>query len=158
MIGYSELDITLCHIGGLALDQKWTVLDALHSVENEGARLELVNKLARHILAEKSMGAKFGEAIGAMRYCKSARNQYAHAHWMVDEHKKLHFASSRSIEWTQNGSISWNGIDVTLLLEQLAYFEYTRRCLMWFEWKLLNPTQNRPFPSHTPQPPRHTPV
>ncbi len=70
VIGYSELDIALCFIGGLALGQKWAVLDALHAIENEGTRLDVISRLVRHIMVAKGHEAKFAEAIGAIRYCK----------------------------------------------------------------------------------------
>jgi hypothetical protein len=158
VIGYSELHITLCHIAGLALGEKWSVLDALQNVDNEGTRLDLVNRLVRHKFAEQNMEAKFGEVIGAMRYCKSVRNQYAHAHWIVDEHNCLCFTSSRGIQWTSEAKIPWKLVTLTLLKEQQVYFEYTRRCLLSFEWALLQPNRKRPFPAHMAQPAKHIPV
>jgi hypothetical protein len=35
--------------------------------------------------ADIGLSDSYNEALGAMRYCKSVRNQYAHSHWREDD-------------------------------------------------------------------------
>ncbi|TGS86693.1 hypothetical protein EN817_17480 [Mesorhizobium sp. M3A.F.Ca.ET.174.01.1.1] len=153
VIGYSELDICLCFIGGLAVGEKWAVLDAIHTIENEGTRLDLVNRLVRHKMVERGFEAKFGEAIGALRFCKGLRNQYAHAQW-VHHSGKLLFTNARDIPWKADGIIRWKSTNLELLKQQEAYFEYTRKCLMWLEAAFAWPERSLVWPEHMDQPPR----
>lgn len=155
VVGYSELDITLCHVAGLALGEKLAVLDALHQVENEGTRLELINRLVRHVFLASGKEAHFAEAIGALRYCKTLRNQFAHAQWK-GENGQLWFTNPKQINWSSGlENITWKATSLDLLKEQEAYFVYTRRCLMSLEWFFIAPKAPRPFPARIPQPKKH---
>lgn len=153
VLGYSELDITLCFVGGLALGQKWAVLSALHALDNESARLDMVNRLVKHVMIERGIDAKFGEAIGAMRHCKKIRNQYAHAQW-IDRNNTLMFASAKDIPWKADGVIQWKVTNFHLLQKQKAYFEYTRKCLIWLEAEFSMPHNPLQWPPHMRQPPK----
>jgi hypothetical protein len=152
VIGYSELDITLCHVGGLALGEKWAVLDALHKIQNEGTRLDVVNRLVRHVFKAKGYEAKFGEAIGAISFCKTIRNQYAHAQWKTGN-GQLWFTNPRRIKWVANGPIEWKPTSLPVLEAQEAYFEYTRKCLMWLEHQWDGLGKHLRWPDHMKQPP-----
>ncbi|RUU97968.1 hypothetical protein EOA79_24065 [Mesorhizobium sp. M1A.F.Ca.IN.020.03.2.1] len=154
VIGYSELDISLCLVGGLALGHKWAVLDALHTIKDEGTRLDVVGRLVRHIMVEKTLEPKFGETIGAMRYCKTVRNQYAHAQW-ANFDGMLRFTSTRDIHWRPDGGpTEWKAVDPVILRAQEAYFEYTRKCLLWLTFALEHPGKAIRWPEHMEQPPK----
>ncbi|TRC98272.1 hypothetical protein FJV76_13160 [Mesorhizobium sp. WSM4303] len=156
VIGYSELDIALCFIGGLALGQKWAVLDALHAIENEGTRLDVISRLIKHVMVARGQDAKFGEAIGALRYCKGVRNQYAHAQW-IHINGMLMFTNPKDIPWKPDGQIHWKITSLALLKSQEAYFEYTRKCLMWLEASFSWLEEPLRWPEHMQQPPRQEP-
>ncbi|TPN53982.1 hypothetical protein [Mesorhizobium sp. B1-1-7] len=154
VIGYSELDISLCFVGGLALGEQFAVLDALHAIDNEGTRLDVVSRLVRHVMVAKGHEAKFAEAIGAMRYCKAVRNQYAHAQW-VHMQGRMMFTNARDISWKPDGKMRWKLIDLALLKTQETYFEYTRKCLLWLEASFKWPDRPILWPEHMQQPPKH---
>jgi hypothetical protein len=152
--GYGELDICLGHVCGLAVGDKYAVLEALNKVSSEQARIEIANSLAKHILEAKGFGTKFGEAVGAINLCRKIRNQYAHAQWLgVDG--KLGFVRAESINWRDKNSIRWSTLTVSVLENQEAYFEYTRKCLIWLEFQLGTPKPSVaiPWPKHMQRPP-----
>lgn len=123
----------------------------LHSIENEGTRLDVVNRLVRHVMVEKGCEAKFGEAIGAMKWCKGIRNQYAHAQW-VKKDGQMMFGKATDMTWQPDASYTWKVINLPLLKLQESYFEYTRKCLMWFELAFSEPSEILDFPEHTAKP------
>ena len=167
--GYGELDITLCHLAGIALGERLVMMDALVSIENEGTRLDLISKLVRHLMVKLEYGNEFGEAIGAMRYCKGVRNQYAHAQWS-EQDGQLFFAKASEIKYSENGYSDLSkrkGITLSLLQEQAAYFSYTRSNLVALEYNLMRaeldlplttPRQTIAFPAHMTKPPKHIPA
>ncbi|WP_143749720.1 hypothetical protein [Mesorhizobium sp. WSM3879] len=151
--GYGELDICLGHVCGLAVGDKFAVLEALNKVSSEQARIEIANSLAKHILEAKGFGTKFGEAVGAINLCRKIRNQYAHAQWTgVDG--KLAFTRTESINWREKDSIRWSTLSLDVLEKQELYFEYTRKCLIWLEFQLGTPTPGVaiPWPKHMHRP------
>lgn len=150
--GYPELDIALCHICGLAIGNKFAVLSALHKVQSEQARIDIANELCRHVLKDMGLEAKFGEAVGAITFCRKIRNQYAHAQW-ASLHGHLAFVRAESVNWKANGVINWSFTSLPVLQAQESYFEYTRKCLLWVEhqWDDLGP--NLKWPEHMRRPP-----
>lgn len=150
--GYPELDICLCHVCGLALGNKFAVLGALHKVTSAQTRIEMANQLCRHVFEKINMAAKFGEAIGAITYCRKVRNQYAHAQWASLD-GRLAFLRAENVNWTPTGKLHWSFTSLPVLQQQESYFEYTRKCLMWLEALWGSPEANLQWPEHIRQPP-----
>lgn len=154
VLGYSELDIMFCHVGGLALGNKSVVMDALHKIQNEGTRIDVVSRLVRHVFSTPEKSAQFGETLGAIKFCKTVRNQYAHAKW-GDDGNGLIFFNAHDANWLNADPFAWKATNLALLKEQEAYFEYTRKCLLALEWELSYPNDSRTFPPHMQQPKKH---
>jgi hypothetical protein len=150
--GYPELDMCLCHVCGLAIGNKFAVLSALHKVTSEQARIDIANELCRHVFEEKGWAAKFGEAVGAITYCRKVRNQYAHSQWM-SLHGHLAFVSAEKINWHTHGKIRWAFTSLAVLRAQESYFEYTRKCLMWLEHQWDSLGDHLKWPEHMRRPP-----
>ena len=153
VVGYPDLDLALCSICGLALGNRQAVLEALHKVTSEQARIEMANSLAKHVLKELELSAKFGECIGAITHCRKIRNQYAHAQWM-SYNGFLHFLRAENVNFNRPfEEIKWKSTSIGVLKDQLSYFEYARECLVWIEHKLAVPGKALQWPQHMRQPP-----
>jgi len=133
------------------MGNKEAALNALHKVESEGLRIEMVNALTRHIFIKNGVEAEFGETIGAIRYCRKVRNQYTHAQWKSED-GRLCFAQIRGYNWEGPQFLNWNTTGLALLREQEAYFEYTRKYILGHEWILDHPDLSAEWPQHLPKP------
>jgi hypothetical protein len=150
--GYPELDMCLCHLCGLAIGNKFAVLSALHKVTSEQARIDISNELCRHVFEQRGLSAKFGEAVGAITYCRKIRNQYAHAQW-ISLHDHLAFVRADNITWQKFETIPWSSTSLSVLTAQESYFEYTRKCLMWLEHQWDSLGGHLKWPEHMHRPP-----
>lgn len=152
VVGYAELDLSLCHVCGLALGNKLAVINALHAVTSEQARIDIANRLCRHVFEERKLESKFGDAVGAMDYCRKVRNQYAHSQW-ADLDGKLAFIRADNVNWKPGGSMPWKFTNLPILQSQESYFAYTRNCLLYLERQWTMPGTRPKWPTHIPQPP-----
>src|SRR5437764_15054804 len=57
----------------------------------KGARIEVADAIARPAFTKIGLGAKWGNAIGPARHCRTIRNQYAHCHWRKFDDGVLRF-------------------------------------------------------------------
>ena len=137
VLGYSELDFTLCHAVGLALNDKWTVMNALHSLKQEAARLDIIEHLARGSFEKLGILPEFTESIFAMRYCRARRNTYAHATWIIENREmpnpKFRFTDLTEAVWPTK--LKTKVLDLPLIKLQEAYFDYTKACVLFLEAK-----------------------
>ena len=79
------------------------------------------------------MSPKLKESIAAVTYCKSIRNQYAHAHFEGIQKKHGLFFSTMDEAKLDDFKFNFffRHIDVPLLKKQEAYFEYAIACLQF---------------------------
>lgn len=129
VVGYPELDIQLCMVCGLAMANRQIFLEALHKIESESVRIEVANALCRKVFIDKGLEAQFGEAIGAMRYCRKIRNQYSHTQF-ADLNNLLCFTQADKVNWIAGTTITFHATSLDVLQAQESYFEYTRKCLI----------------------------
>ena len=155
IIGYGELELSFAHIAGIALDQKYAVLEACHSIRSEGARLKLIDALAHASFTEKSLSGEYDLTHKAMKYCLKVRNQYAHAQW-GDFGKRLNFTNPEEAFRRPLRPVKWTPVSRALLEKQEAYFDNTRHWLVYLEVTLDARGKRRqtqfPIPPKMPQP------
>lgn len=162
VIGYGELDISFSLIAGLAINHKYAVLEACHSVRSEEGRLKIAKALAADAFIEGGLGREYEIAERGMRFCLKIRNQFAHAQW-GDFPDGLKFTNPESSFSRPLKPIEWKLITIDLLKSQEAFFENTRMWLIYLEMVLsartknqipyLNkPTEKTPPNPHSPRP------
>jgi len=168
VIGYGELDVSFSHIAGLAINHKYAVLEACHSVRSEEGRLKIAKALAADAFNERGLRREYAITERGMRFCLKIRNQFAHAQW-GDFPDGLKFTNPESAFSRPLKPIEWKLITLDLLRAQEAFFENTRMWLIYLEMVVASrvknqipylnkpPEMNLPNP-HNPQPtPGRTP-
>lgn len=156
VIGYSELDLGICHASGLILNNRWSVLAALHSLRQEAARLDIIEHLTRAPFAAAGLGAEFEETLQSLKHCRSIRNKYAHATWNIDDTATPHvllFADITNTDWT-NAKPKFVRTSLVLIQAQEAFFDYTKGCVLFLETRAKGQS-HQSMPPKIPQPLQH---
>lgn len=167
LAGYSELEIVLLYAVQGVRDSFDDVFKAMYRTRGEKQRIEIADALARHEFVQIGLGDQFAAAIGVMQYCRQIRNQFAHCAWYGDASGYLKFTALEEAARENTKRENWKDLtirrlDVALLMQQLAYFEYVHDLLTWLKYEALRITKagRNPFPvPATPKarPPLHTP-
>jgi hypothetical protein len=134
LAAYGEIEFALMGLLAEALfdGEVQDALRVLFRVHGEGPRITVCDALLRKTFQKYDLGSKWELALGAIRLCKSIRNNYAHCHWQI-RREKLCFldldldARSRAEEI----SITWKIIDEPLVRHQVQYMGYALDLLYW---------------------------
>lgn len=132
IIGYGELELSFAHIAGIALKQKYAVLEACHSIRSEGARLKLIDALAHEVFAKEGLSSEYEATHRAMNFCLKVRNLYTHAQWGELE-TGLNFTNPEEVFTRPLKPVRWTPVSLELLEKQEAYFDNTRQWLLYLE-------------------------
>jgi hypothetical protein len=163
LIAYGEIEFALLGCLNAALDQDMdTSTRILFRVRGESARIGVADAILRPTFAKIGLSGQWGNAIGAVRHCKSIRNQFAHCHWWSDDKEAhLRFLNLDAASDSPEGEVRVNlePIDLVVLRGQKQYFEYALDWLYFLEDELgkktgaQRPSRNRVAPKSIPQPP-----
>jgi hypothetical protein len=126
LIAYGEIEYALLGCLRNVLDDDiHTATRILFRVQGESARIEVSDAIMRPAFTKVGLGHKWGNAIGAARICKNIRNQYAHCHWHL-QNGNLNFLNLDVVSRSPEGPIgvAFIKLDISLLEEQLTYYEY----------------------------------
>jgi hypothetical protein len=163
--GYGELEFDLCTCLGVTIGDDNAALRALFRARGEDARINIADALMRKKYAAAKITDHYDTMLGALRFCKSARNQYAHSHWFDGKHEGLFFMdleiASKSSALT-TPMVPFYHVDLPLLRQQARYFWYTSGILqfLWREYeKQTGKVSSHTFRMPPPlgQPPLHNP-
>jgi hypothetical protein len=140
---FGELELTYSMIAGTALQNQTLALRAIYRGRSTGGRIDLADVLIRNSVSKTNLVTDYQEVILAMRHCLKIRNNYAHSHWSV-AHDGLFFANLEQAASRSEGFAidDQRHVDLKILTEQEAYFDYTRSLLLYFGDQLhikLNP-------------------
>lgn len=155
VIGYSELEISFAHIAGLVLGLKFEVLHALEKVSSETGRIKIIHALSKGAFGTAGLSEEYHIARSMMFYCAGVRNRYAHCHWRRNSKTQpLEYVDGRDLfkDAREIDQLPWKPITVKLLREQEAYFEGTRKWLMYLELTLGQ--RGKQHPDSWTKPPR----
>jgi hypothetical protein len=134
LMAYGEFEFEVARLVGYAICAHDTAARILFRVNGEGARLDVADAIPRPFLSKLGLGGQWSNAIGALRYCKNVRNQYAHCNWIADEaHHGLSFTNIDKDADSPDGilNVSLYPTNLKLLQKQHQYFEYTADWLMY---------------------------
>lgn len=124
LAGYSELEFSLlvCLVAALNSDTP-TAFKIMFRLRGESSRIDIADAIMHSRYKDAGLSSEYAEAIGAIRFCKDVRNQYAHAHWQGDMLGGLHFFDlENAAKQNTGGSIKSKYVDVPLLTAQETYF------------------------------------
>ncbi|HKY86720.1 MAG TPA: hypothetical protein VJL90_08180 [Pseudorhodoplanes sp.] len=126
VVGYGEIEFSLMSCVGLVcMDGDMNrAARVLFRVPGEAARINVADALLKPALMTVKLDGQWSNAVGALRHCKTIRNQYAHCHWTAFE--GLEFANLDEAAGSSEGvaMVKIRRIDLTLLRQQMGYFEY----------------------------------
>ena len=142
-----------------------TAIRTLFRLRGEDSRILIGDGLMRIRYIDIGLENAYKEMLGAIRYCKSVRNQYAHCHWLHEPSKGLFFTTIDKAAQTVTGSLNFkfNHIGSPVLELQEEYFCYAEAWLLYLQWDYLRRIRGDKFsipsfeaPKIIPQPPRHS--
>lgn len=152
IVGYGELELTFCHCAGLVLGQPFAVLDALHQVRSEGAKIAIADALARNEYTKLRIANEYAEALGALKHCLKIRNQYAHSHFRKSGKRLSFFNPDEKTYGDLDKPFAWKPTSIPLLREHAALFAWTRAMLIWLELSLPRFLEGKATPFARPKP------
>lgn len=137
LIAYGELDFELCICLGAALRSLEAAVRTLYRLRGEDSRLQVADALMREHFHSVDLKNEYEAMLGAIRWSKSLRNQYAHCHWIAYG-DGLFFTDLDKVAKTAIGQILhqfWN-VDVPLLKRQEEFLDYTSAWLTYLRQEL----------------------
>ncbi len=130
LIGYGEIEYELASLLGAAYDPRMA-LRAMFRSRGETARIEVADSLLHPRCLEIGVKAKYEITISAVKFCKNVRNQYSHCHWHLEDGDLWFYNMESAAEGhPETIDFTFQHVNMKLLLEQLAYFNYSRYCLI----------------------------
>lgn len=138
LIGYSEIEFELAMVIQAAYDHDGLMaLRSLFRVRGESARVDVADALLQNRMAERGLSTEYEATLDAIQFCKQIRNTYSHSHWSLDS-DELRFYNYEEAAKLREPKIKFDFkyVDTPLLLKQLAYFNYTRYCLLHLQCRL----------------------
>lgn len=166
LAGYGELEFELYLCLAAALGCPHMSARILYRLRSESNRLETADAILRTKCAEHRILPVYETVYGAMKWCKSTRNRYAHCHWIAREGVLCFFDLESSVQSVVDPiNVRVKPVDVPLLAEQVEFFHYTRECFVHLEdlyrQKSGGPPSSRAgskMPKRREQPKPHNPL
>ena len=162
--GYGELEFELANCVAAVVKDTNTAMRTVFRIRGEDARILTVDALIRPSYYSAGLTDQYNEMIGAYRWCKKTRNQFAHCHWAAHKTKGLYFTDLEKPMAPSVGPIilSWRHVDVPLLEKQEEYFRYTFDWLQYLSNEyghrvLKEPIHSVAIPKIIAPPSRHNP-
>jgi hypothetical protein len=165
LAGFGDIEYTIVQAVGVAIEDDGAACRALYRMMGSDVRLQVADALMRPTFMRIGLSDEYNEGLGAFRFSKKIRNQYAHAHWYPSPTHGLFFVDFEKPAKTTLGTVmlSPRPVDAELLVEQWTYLNYA-----WKQWQYLRyELQKRMggLSSHTwivqkiiPKPPLHSPL
>jgi len=162
LAGYADLEIDLMNCVNAVRGNLDTVLKVMFRSRGETRRIEMADALARQHYHQLKIGKEYEQSISAVRHCMRIRNQYAHCVWWDDNSGQLAFANLEEVA-KKNAvvkdlrKLTTKYVNIDLLKEQFAYFEYADNLLVWLNYKARElkgqpPQPNQVLPKQLEQP------
>jgi hypothetical protein len=164
LLAYGQLEFDVARLIGFALPSGDDMAGRLlFRVNGEAARLDVADAILRPFFETVGISGQWGNALGALRYCKNVRNQYAHCQWHIPDRQppELCFINLDRDADSPDGTlhVQLYPTDLRLLKKQHEYFNYT---ILWL-YCLTCACQRRAgqevhvpsVPKSIPQPPLH---
>lgn len=167
LTGYTDLEVSLLNCVQVVRADFDTVLKAMFRVRGETNRVRIADGLGLNGYRALGLEVEFADAILAMRYCVSIRNQFAHSVLWDDNSGRLAIAAledAAELDQAVNdfSALPVYHVDLLLLTAQEAYFCYTSDLLTWvnyqgryFAGKLMQPYGSQPIKMQ--KPPKYLP-
>jgi hypothetical protein len=115
----------------------------------------MADSLMMPFYSGKKLTGEYGIVIGAVKECLKIRNQFAHCHWAYQSTKfdaGLFFSDPTDTVSSARLKFFYRHVDVPLLEEQLAYFDYAFMGLLYLRSEYKSRMSNgKPHPMPKPK-------
>lgn len=161
LMAYGEFEFVLASIVGYSIGDEHAGARIFFRVHGESARLDVADAILRPYFEKLGLNGQWGNALGASRYCKDIRNQYAHSNWLTPKNDVLTFVNMDSDVASPDGPLMLQlyPTDLSLLKKQREYFEYTNDWLYFLQCRCRRKSglesPDPATPKSIPQPPKH---
>jgi hypothetical protein len=137
---YGELEFELCVLLTSVFNDLDTGVRTLYRAKGENIRIQVADAILRPALTGVGLKNEYEAALGALRWCKTIRNQYAHAHWHGVRPvggDGLFFADLDSTAEKSEGEsvMEMMHVDAPLLKLQEAYMHYASKWLWYLDYE-----------------------
>lgn len=165
LAGYGELEFELFQCASSSMNDLNTAFRAMFRMRNESQRIELADALVAPAIAKHKLAGEYGHAIGAIRLCRTIRNNFAHCHWRsFDEPLLLQYCNLENAANSKQGDpiIRFKNVSIDLLEQQVSYFGYCSDWLQHIHYEIERRSgrigaHTWPAPTVRPQPKIHSP-
>ena len=106
LTSYGELEFWMASCVGRAIDDS-TAFRTIFRMRNESQRIDAADALLYPKMKLLKLSGAYSHVIGAMRFCRTLRNQYSHCHWSPSD-KHLLFFNMESTAFTSEGDPTVN--------------------------------------------------
>jgi hypothetical protein len=130
LAGYGELEFCLQECLGTVLRDDGASVRLLFRIRSESQRIDAADSILRPAMKELGAEGAYGQMLGALRWCRSMRNTYAHCHWWGSDGVLWYTNLAETAKrLDDNVMLRFVAVDAALLTEQDAFFGYTAECL-----------------------------
>jgi hypothetical protein len=164
LAGYGELEYRWSHCLSAVLGSRGAAFRAFFRMRGEQQRIEVVDAIIRDHFAKEGFSDEYAETLGALRWCRNIRNQYAHCHWQAKPELGMFFTNMEESAKKATGDIMLPlyYVDENILKLQEEYCDYTLDWLFFIEKELRKKRGETPIhdwtrPKIISQPPLYNP-
>ncbi len=170
LAGYGEIELEMSLLSSTVLnDRKHISFRAIFKMRNESQRIDLMDTLLSAKLGVYGLAGQYGHAAGAIRHCRTIRNQFAHCHWTDFPKEGLFFTNlQEAADSNKSGDplLRMRHVDVPLLSQHETFFSYAEKYFMSLRHAVLEKRAKKrgrpynnpwPLPKPLPLPPLHNP-
>jgi hypothetical protein len=138
LIGYSEIEFELSMVVQGAYDHDGLMaLRSMFRVRSESARVDVADALLQNRMVALGLSDEYEATLEAIQFCKRIRNTYSHSHWSLDGEDLRYYNYEEAAKLREPKiKVDFKYVDAKLLMRQLAYFNYTRYCLLHLQSRL----------------------
>jgi len=163
LAGYGELEFDLANcVSGVLGEDKETGFRVLFRAKGESARIDIADAILFPFYKAAGLRDVYKTFLGAMRHCKTIRNQYAHCHWL-DRDGVVYFVDLDTPVKRETGiPLAFVPVTKELLKQQEEFFCYCAELLIFLSCEYLRRAgrlANHPWsiPAVMAEPPLHAP-
>ncbi len=134
VLAYGELELLVGLCLAAVLGDRDTALRTMFRILGETNRIGAADAIMYPKYASQGLEGEYGQGMGAVRWCTTTRNQYAHCQW-VDHHDAGLFYTNLQDPAKKSTTFEYwyRHVDVPILEEQEAYFGYAADWLLYLE-------------------------
>ena len=146
---YGELEFEAANVVGVILRDHDTAFRLMFRLKTEGQRLEVFNALTYPTMKRYGLEGEYAHVFGALRYCKSIRNRYAHSHWHTRDGAALEYCNMESGAEKSDGqpSVKLVCFSLSAIDNEIDYFGYCSLGIEFLEQEIR--VRNGDIPDHS---------